>query len=489
MTVEGTRRGGRKAVVAVLLASLVGAGFVRYGAMEYRAKTAPPGSEAASAAGSTSRLSSMPSFATALLLGGLRGPLVMILWTSSESQKAEKKLEDFDTKVEWIRLLQPEFDSVHIFQIWNKAYNISVQMASLANKYSTILDALDYAHRIEKQRPNNINIEVAIADVYFNKLGMSTEKEYYRDHVMQDTQWRKVVGPKPGEIGWRRTRMDPMLDQQGNILPAYADELEYLKKYQPFPYGLSPFALAYNYYRRAQILQNVGGQSHLQLSDQVLDSRPALTLKNWSERLVEQGRKLELQMFDKPVPSERTDMELPTASVPLDAKIDKPELADRAEYDYRRAAQLAADSVDSYARHLRDFGESVNLSTFSSHLDHMKMIRQLAEGDYNYLAAMRAKPADRKPFVEAARNAYQQAAVGAERVELKYFVDDGLLGVLHLRKTDIPGMTDAQIRQAMGAVRTAVAKNLGGQINAEDRQEYEGYVQRAEERLAQLQKA
>ena len=50
----------------------------------------------------------------------------MILWTSSESQKNEKDLEGFDTKVEWIRLLQPEFDTVHVFQVWNKAYNISV---------------------------------------------------------------------------------------------------------------------------------------------------------------------------------------------------------------------------------------------------------------------------------------------------------------------------------------------------------------------------
>ena len=77
----------------------------------------------------------------------------MILWSSSETQKSEKNLEDFDTKVEWIRLLQPEFDTVHIFQIWNKAYNISVQMAAVQNKYTTILDALEYAQRVEDQRP------------------------------------------------------------------------------------------------------------------------------------------------------------------------------------------------------------------------------------------------------------------------------------------------------------------------------------------------
>ena len=45
--------------------------------------------------------------------------------------KNERDLEGFDTKLEWIRLLQPEFDPVHLFQIWNKAYNISVQMASM----------------------------------------------------------------------------------------------------------------------------------------------------------------------------------------------------------------------------------------------------------------------------------------------------------------------------------------------------------------------
>src|SRR4051812_326784 len=64
--------------------------------------------------GSEAKLSNLNSFSLALLLGGLRGPLVMMLWTSSETQKQERDLEDFDSKIELIRLLQPEFDSVHI---------------------------------------------------------------------------------------------------------------------------------------------------------------------------------------------------------------------------------------------------------------------------------------------------------------------------------------------------------------------------------------
>ena len=61
----------------------------------------------------------------------------MFLWTSSENQKTDRNLQDIDTKIELIRMLQPEFVSVHIFQIWNKAYNLSVQMSNLASKYAT----------------------------------------------------------------------------------------------------------------------------------------------------------------------------------------------------------------------------------------------------------------------------------------------------------------------------------------------------------------
>ncbi len=234
-------------------------------------------------ASSDSGLSSMPSFATALLLGGLRGPLVMILWTSSETQKQQHDLQDFDTKVEWIRLLQPEFDTVHLFQIWNKAYNISVQMASLRNKYTTILDAIDYGQKVERERPDDINIITAVAQLYGDKLGTSQEHVYYRSRIRRESQtlmrvtfppdhaaefrtlatkagWiedespislnektnldqvvlepifakqlvKEFTGPgitfapetrrdsQQNDPTWRRVRLDPMLDENGHILP------------------------------------------------------------------------------------------------------------------------------------------------------------------------------------------------------------------------------------------------------------------------------
>jgi hypothetical protein len=129
------RSTGRLATVIVLIVSFIATATLQH-------VTQQKHHDLVKNTGSEAKISNLNSFSLALLLGGLRGPLVMMLWTSSETQKQEKDLEDFDSKIELIRLLQPEFDSVHIFQMWNKAYNVSVQMANKSNKYATILDAL-----------------------------------------------------------------------------------------------------------------------------------------------------------------------------------------------------------------------------------------------------------------------------------------------------------------------------------------------------------
>src|SRR5215212_11931304 len=158
---------------------------------------------------SAKRLAGMDTFALGLILGGLRGPLVMFLWTSIESQKIEKNLENIDTKIELVRMLQPQFMSVHIFQMWNKAYNLSVQVASMGNKYSMILSAIDYGKSVDAEQRDNLNILVALGETYFQKLGSSAEKAYYIQRVRQDTL------PQPAarrnlrkDVTWQRTQHD-----------------------------------------------------------------------------------------------------------------------------------------------------------------------------------------------------------------------------------------------------------------------------------------
>jgi hypothetical protein len=214
-------RAGRLGTVVVLVIGLLTAGLSRMWAMalQERAEQTGPSAGGVTNAGRGATLAGLDSFTLALLLGGLRGPLVMFLWVSSEAQKNEKDLEAFDTKVELIRLLQPEFDTVHLFQIWNKAYNISAQLPSLPHKYAVILDALDYAKNVDAERPNDLNILAAMGALYSDKLGGAIgDKEYYIRRVREDTRYRpEVSGPRRARAA--RQRHDSILDPDGNLRP------------------------------------------------------------------------------------------------------------------------------------------------------------------------------------------------------------------------------------------------------------------------------
>jgi hypothetical protein len=542
-------------ILLVLLLALLAAGFTRHWAAVARTRgTAPAVAHAGGAAG----LSRMNSYALALLLGGLRGPLVMFLWPSSEEQKQEKNLEDFDTKIEWIRLLQAEFDTVHIFQIWNKAYNISVQMANLGNKYRTILDALEYAHNVDAERPNNINILTAIGQIYGEKLGNSAEKAYYRERLREESMARQdlvrvtlpadrraelselaiangvsprklqfttddksgavsVTLPKPvveairrklegpnvtfvdrprlrqnrNDPAWRRTELDPLLDASGKILPEHASELQHLKPYEPFRYGVSPLALGYNYYKRSQVLQNVHNQKHAQLSELVVDSRPALGLKAWSEEEWERGRRAELEAFGQQVPTERVQMETPLADLKLDAApVAQPPL-DEAIYSYDRCALLTRDSIKEYRRHLE--ADKTNVTTYTSHIDGLLAQEALVSGDRDYLLALRAGPgsAERQNLVKSAAEHYRQSIHRNQLILLQYYVDDELVKRFYpsgLTKANIveKNLSAEQVNQLYAAIRAAVPRQIDQYAYGEEFLEFSSYIHRAQSRLKNL---
>ena len=437
-------RRGRVAIIAVLIVSLVVAGLTRNWAQAVR--NAGTNREAGGQSEGTS-LANMNSFSLALLLGGLRGPLVMVLWIQSENLKNEKNLEDFDTYVEWIRLLQPEFDTVHIFQVWNKAYNISVQMASWANKYTAILDALEYAHRVLEERPDDLSMIYQIASIYFDKLGTSAEKDYYRRRVREESLPHVSKQKLPrNEPGWRRLDLDPVLDSKGYILPELlapknprpadlpagsewydGSELQYLAQYQPLPYGVSTFGFAYNYHKIAQVIQDVTKQQHANLSQLVVDSRPGLALKGWSEAEWEHGRRKELKAFDLSVQSsERRDLEMPTAKLAVDTPYSEKSVLEEAIFSYNLGARLSRDAIKEYERHLRNFSQ--NFASYQSHMDSLRAQDPLLQGDRDYLKAMLAGDSkdERAALLKSAAQYYRDSISGNVLVALRYYLPEPL---------------------------------------------------------------
>ncbi len=458
-------------------------------------------------------LSRMNSYALALLLGGLRGPLVMFLWPSSEGQKSEKNLEDFDTKVEWIRLLQAEFDTVHIFQIWNKAYNISVLMANLPNKYATILDALEYARTVDRERPGNINIQAAIAGIFGEKLGASNpEKTYYKQRVRDESMARGEAQDtqrgKSGAPGFRRTELDPMLDRDGNILPdllkpragpggaeSEPGELANLQPFEPFPYGISAHALGYNYYKRAQTLLRNANQHHAQLSDLVVDSRPALALRSWSEDEWELGRRAELEAFGIPFPEEakeeRRYLEGPAARIALDAKVVNPGALEKAIFEYGLAAKTADAALRDYEAHLQKY--RTNFITYRAHMDDMAARVSLLRGDEAFLKAMVASGEQRSELIRRAIDDYNDSIRRFRLVLMTYYIEARQYPLLPEGVTR-DNITEKLSAQEIGALVDRLADEVfetGYQAAAhfEDWDEYMRYIRRAQARVKTLEGA
>ena len=499
------KRGRTLLAIALIVALLATAGTQKLALNErHKLLKTPAGSS------STTSLANMDSFALALLLGGMRGPLVMFLWMQSETQKQAKDLEGIETQIEWIRLLQPEFDTVHLFQIWNKAYNLSAQMASLANKYSVILDAIEYAQNVERQRPDNVNILMSLANIFNDKLAGSTEKYYYRKRILQDTQYRPAdhVARAPGS---RPTRYPSLLDPQGMIKPEllaprlfekdrkgeYYDgsELQFLAGYQPFPYGVPAYGLAYNYYKRSQVLQRTTGQRHIQIAEMVLDSRPALCLRAWFEVEWDSGVRAELQLFGQSAPVDRF------AAIAAGGKFDPASLGaeqlkqnkavfDETIYRNKYALKLIDAADAAFREHLAIPDFQMHVDMYRSHMEHLAASKFMIIADLNMLEAATAQGEAKAKLLAGARVAYLQAIRQYQIMRLRYFTSEEYEKDMYpsgLTRWNLEIATDAQIAALIKEAERRNALNTYD-VYADDTIEFQSYVSRATNRLAMLPK-
>jgi hypothetical protein len=514
---KNRRTAGQVGTLVVLVAALLLSGVTRWFAMRFQDTHSPRGGRATA---SRASLAGMDSYALALLLGGLRGPLVMVLWAQSEAQKADRDLEGINTQIEWIRRLQPEFDTVHVFQMWNKAYNLSVQMVGLSNKYTTILDAADYGWSIDAERPDNINILKEMARIYGDKLGGSNpEKHYFRERLRRETKWREPTGVagsgQRGDPGFQRLAHDPLLDPAGNILPKYlqprvaigvydGSALQFIKQYEPFPYGVSPMALGYNFHKRAQLLMDLTGQKPTQVSESVIDAQPALALKIWAEEEWERARRMEVKAFGERLAYERLDLELPTAAKPVDGGFKDASVLPEMIYCYDMMVRLVDDSTKEYERHLAKPEYKAKRSLYASHMDQLLGMRGMAVGDRDYLKAMLAPAGspERAALLASSARGYHDSIRDFGLTSLRYFTSDQLAGAVMrpgVTRANVgtgaigstTSVTDEDVLRMMAGIRQLLDAPGSKWIdeNSEDRKEYEAYISRATQRLQQIQQA
>jgi hypothetical protein len=274
-------------------------------------------------------------------------------------------------------------------------------------------------------------------------------------------------------------------------------ELQFLEPYQPFPYGVSAMAFGYNYHKQAQLLQAIGRQVHANLSETVVDSRPGLALKGWSEDEWERGRRAELKALNAVASGpERGPLEMPTANVTVAVPISAEHKADIAQaiFCYDLAARLSRDAYEEYARHVREY--AMNLQTYQSHMDAMRAQEPLLAADRDFLKAMQAGEGEqRKQLLAEATKNYHTAVRANIGIVFRYYVPDEIAQKVlppQVKRADVdrkaPGQPELSEEQMLSAYVNAMNLIGSGQYDPdqEDRSEYVRYVDRAMLRLKGL---
>lgn len=144
-----------------------------------------------------------PSLAFATVaLGAFRGLIVDILWLRADQLKEDGKFFDAKQLAEWITLLQPRFEQVWVFQAWNMAYNISVEIPAtrpqerwqwVKNGYEILRDK-----GIEKN-PRSILLYHELGWIFQQKIGGVTDDAHKYYKLQLYNSMKPLVEPQTQE--------------------------------------------------------------------------------------------------------------------------------------------------------------------------------------------------------------------------------------------------------------------------------------------------
>jgi hypothetical protein len=299
--------------------------------------------------------------------------------------------------------------------------------------------------------------------------------------------------------------LDPVVDAEGNVLPGLlvptegrsqndpynGATIQYLQQYAPFPYGVSTFGIAYNYYKRTYML-GLMGERHVQMSETVIDSRPSLALKNWAEDEWAVARRAEIISFGEEVPTDRLKMEGITEQNAFNDHLAASAARAKAIYGYDLEYRLCKDGLEAYKDHISRYPGTV--STYNSHIDELRALFHQSQADRDYLKAGFASGAGQKALLKNAASEYMAAAYGFEINLLKYYVAPDILQAVlphNIQRETLEQVDPMTLREILHNVHVYQDQYLKTHQDdyRDDRTEYETYLQRMEARLIRLHQA
>ena len=118
--------------------------------------------------------------AARLALTGSRGFVVTGLWLSAIEKQKRNDFHEFEQRVQMVTKLQPNFITPWIFQSWNIAYNVSVEMQGSGDMYYYIVRGIQLLAEGERRNRRSPDMRYQIAFYYQNKFGVSDTVEVLR---------------------------------------------------------------------------------------------------------------------------------------------------------------------------------------------------------------------------------------------------------------------------------------------------------------------
>ncbi|GAB4136497.1 MAG: hypothetical protein Tsb009_03580 [Planctomycetaceae bacterium] len=122
-----------------------------------------------------------PSSATMnLVLVGLRGIAVDLLWREANKNQETKNWAALKTNVESIILLQPHYMGVWQFQAWNLSYNVSAEWDLIGDKYYWLKEGAKFSIRGSKRNSKYPELFYWVGQILGEKLGRHDAWRYFR---------------------------------------------------------------------------------------------------------------------------------------------------------------------------------------------------------------------------------------------------------------------------------------------------------------------
>lgn len=328
----------------------------------------------------------------ALVLTGMRGPVVTALWLAAEEGKQNRDWEALQTYYSAIGSLQPHFAQGYLMNGWNSAYNMSAQFNLLAEKYKWVRKGIDLVLEGDRRNPDNIDLVGYLSDLYGDKLGRAFEKLYYGMRFREDT--RGFVMPSLPFDQSRGREVDQVTGLAlGKPLPPPppGTRIEEFPCGTEFPYGVSPLGLGWYYSEKARRIQSATGAKHNQFGAPVISSRATLMMRDWAYREHELARYRAKEVFDgRPYELEYIGLNQEEKREIFRKRRGSAALAEEARWEYKFAVRLLEQLVSEYREHVRRFSVKIgdDSGLYTRHMQNAWFDRRIVLGNSEAFEAL-----------------------------------------------------------------------------------------------------